>query len=197
MKLGTRSLLYGAHCFFIHPWFVLWGWLRLYGWPRDLATVAAIFLHDIGYWGCAEIDGPEGKQHPRLGAKIMHYLFDDCKHGGAFCPFNDRAWFDAGESLRNSPIKWYEFTLYHSRYMAVEDSKPLSRLCIADKLALCLTPGWLYLPMARATGELAEYMGTATDERKWLSDLKWRRTEWVEKHKDRTGDAWTSGRLAA
>ena len=29
---------------------------------------------------------------------------------------------------------------------------------MADKLAFVLTPVWLYLPMAKATGQLAEYM---------------------------------------
>jgi hypothetical protein len=35
---------------------------------------------------------------------------------------------------------------------------PVSRLCLADKLAFAITPAWLYIPMARWTGELAEYM---------------------------------------
>ena len=35
---------------------------------------------------------------------------------------------------------------------------PISRLCLADKLAFALAPAWLYLPMAQWTGELDEYM---------------------------------------
>ncbi|HEY6342931.1 MAG TPA: hypothetical protein VIY49_15670 [Bryobacteraceae bacterium] len=35
---------------------------------------------------------------------------------------------------------------------------PISRLCFADKLAFAMTPPWLYIPIARWTGELAEYM---------------------------------------
>jgi hypothetical protein len=35
---------------------------------------------------------------------------------------------------------------------------PISRLCLADKLAFAMTPAWLYIPMASWTGELAEYM---------------------------------------
>ena len=31
-------------------------------------------------------------------------------------------------------------------------------MCLADKLAFALTPAWLYIPMTRWTGELAEYM---------------------------------------
>lgn len=34
---------------------------------------------------------------------------------------------------------------------------------LAGKLAFVLTPAWLYLPMARATGELSEYMMRARD----------------------------------
>ncbi len=35
MNVGTRSILYGAHAFWLHPWFVAWGWWRLYGFPWD------------------------------------------------------------------------------------------------------------------------------------------------------------------
>jgi hypothetical protein len=31
MTVGTRSVLYGAHQFAIHPWFVAAAWWRLYG----------------------------------------------------------------------------------------------------------------------------------------------------------------------
>ncbi len=31
VKVGTRSLLFGAHQFAIHPWFVAAAWWRLYG----------------------------------------------------------------------------------------------------------------------------------------------------------------------
>ena len=36
MNIGTKSLLYGAHQFALHPFFVALAWRRLYGrWPRD------------------------------------------------------------------------------------------------------------------------------------------------------------------
>ena len=41
------------------------------------------------------------------------------------------------------------------------DGLPISRLCLADKLAFALTPAWLYLPMAGWTGELREYWPAA------------------------------------
>lgn len=46
----------------------------------------------------------------------------------------------------------------HSRYWSQRLGLPVSRLCLADKLAFAITPAWLYIPMARWTGELAEYM---------------------------------------
>ena len=49
---------------------------------------------------------------------------------------------------------WGAFTAAHSRYWAKRNGRQFSRLCVADKLAFVLTPAWLYLPMARATGEL-------------------------------------------
>lgn len=33
MKVGTKSVLFGAHCFFIHPVFVAIAWIKLFGWP--------------------------------------------------------------------------------------------------------------------------------------------------------------------
>jgi hypothetical protein len=39
MKLGTKSVLFGAHCFLLHPWFVAAGWWKLYSqraWHRDM-----------------------------------------------------------------------------------------------------------------------------------------------------------------
>jgi hypothetical protein len=87
---------------------------------------------------------------------------------------------------------WANFVACHSRYWAKRMNRQVSALCIADKLAFVLTPAWLYLPMTRASGELAEYMLRAkerqagsgyftaeesaqlnsTDERVWLAGLK-------------------------
>ena len=35
MKVGTKSVIGGAHCFLLHPIFVAWGWKRLFGFPWD------------------------------------------------------------------------------------------------------------------------------------------------------------------
>ena len=33
MKIGTKSVLAGARCFFLHPWFVALAWWKLCGFP--------------------------------------------------------------------------------------------------------------------------------------------------------------------
>ncbi len=76
MQIGTKSVLFGAHCFFLHPFFVAWAWWKLYGFPWDPRLWAAFILHDIGYWGKPNMDGPEGETHPEVGARIMGRLFD-------------------------------------------------------------------------------------------------------------------------
>jgi hypothetical protein len=162
MKIGTKSVLFGAHCFFLHPLFVAWGWYRLYGWRRvplgrvvryahicgevipylaDLTTALydprlwfAFFLHDIGYLHCSNMDGDEGKQHPYRGATLMEDAFG---------------------------TEWYAFMLFHSRAIARQYHSEPSALCYADKLAYPLTPRWLYLAQVNATGEIDEYMANA------------------------------------
>ena len=77
LPVGTRSLLFGVHQFALHPLFVLWAWRRLYGsLPRDWRVWVVILIHDWGYWGCKDMDGPEGKWHPWGGAKIAARLLD-------------------------------------------------------------------------------------------------------------------------
>src|SRR3954469_7337593 len=76
MKIGTKSVLFGAHCFFLHPWFVAAAWWRLYGFPWDPRLWVAFFVHDLGYMGKPNMDGHEGERHPVLGARIMAALFD-------------------------------------------------------------------------------------------------------------------------
>jgi len=134
MSIGTKSVLLGAHCFFVHPFFVALAWSRLYGFPRDWHLWLAFFVHDLGYAGKENLDGPEGEEHVHFGAAVMRRL---CGR------------------------EWEEFTRCHSRYWAKKTRRSYSRLCVADKLAFVLTPLWLYIPMTRWTGELAEYMRPA------------------------------------
>ncbi len=177
MRVGLKSLLGGAHCFALHPFFVAWGWTKLYGFPWDPRLWAAFFVHDIGYFHCCEMDGDEGEKHVLLGAKIMNRLFGP---------------------------KWGSECIRHSRDWCRRTGLPISRLCLADKLAFVLTPAWLYLPMARWTGELAEYRErshttkpasegytpdeladlNADDERRWLRGLQSYTLRWVLEHRD-------------
>lgn len=131
MKIGTKSVLYGAHCAIIHPWFVALAWWKLYGFPFDPRLWIAFFVHDLGYIGKPNMDGKEGEAHPYWGACLMGFLFGK---------------------------KWFDFTLYHSRFLAKRNNAQYSKLCVADKYAFILTPRWLYLPMVNWTGEIYEYM---------------------------------------
>jgi hypothetical protein len=184
MRVGTKSVLFGAHCFLIH-WFVVGlSWAKLFGFPWDLRLWVAFLVHDLGYWGRNDMDGPDGEDHVLLGGQIMGFFF--------------------GES-------WQSFTVRHSRYWAKSMGLPVSRFCAADKLAFVLMPAWLYLPMTRATGELAEYMQrsgerqaggerftaeesamiSSSDPRVWLEGLQSYTRRWVERHREGGADNWT------
>lgn len=151
MKLGTRSLLFGVHQFAWHPITVWLAWRRLYGAPGWRETVC-ILIHDWGYWGCAEMDGPEGEAHPYLGARLAGWLF--------------------GPAYR-------VLVLHHSRTLCRAAGVEPSRLCWADKLSMLYDPSWFYLLRARATGEIHEYRRQAVgyvpliaSDRYWLTWLK-------------------------
>jgi hypothetical protein len=186
MRVGTKSVLFGVHAVGIHPFFVAWAWWRLFGIPWDVRLWFAFFLHDVGYLAKRDMDGLEGEQHVALGGRIM---------GSIFGP------------------EWGDFTLCHSRHWAKRVGKRYSKLCLADKLAFVLTPPWLYLPMARWSGELHEYMRMASsrqlygnitdfelsllDSRKprvWLEGLQAYTRRWVEQHRNGIRDHWTAVR---
>lgn len=179
MKMGTKSVLFGVHCFAIHPWFVALAWWRLYGFPTDGRHWTAFFVHDLGYWGKPNMDGPEGETHPELGARIMHVLFDKKPDG----------------------TLWRDFSLYHSRFYAKKHGVHFSRLCVADKLATALMPTWLYLLVGNATGEIKEYMsgapgrtpGAGRSQAAWFREVKEYLRAWCEEHKDGRKDEWTGG----
>ncbi|MGH7239071.1 MAG: hypothetical protein ACREHG_03285 [Candidatus Saccharimonadales bacterium] len=176
LSIGTKSVLFGAHCFFLHPWFMAAAWTKLYGYPFDPRLWIAFFVHDLGYVGQPNMDGPEGERHVEWGAELMGALFGE---------------------------KWYEFCLYHSRHYAkMYDATP-SRLCFADKLAFCYQIKPLYLWMTRLTGELDEYLknakywnnysGTIAPGR-WYDDLFIWIREYVTVHKDGAADHITVDR---
>ena len=179
MTIGTKSVLFGAHCFFLHPWFVAFSWYKLYSYPLDPRLWCAFFLHDLGYFGKINMDGPEGETHVEFGAKIMSFLFGK---------------------------EWGDFCRFHSRYYSKSMNARPSKLCFADKLSFVYTPRWLYLPMVTATGEINEYLKNAQksdsqhwtptgfDKKKWHSQLKEYMIKWVAEHQNGTEDTWTAKR---
>jgi hypothetical protein len=184
--VGSRSVLFGAHCFFLHPWFVAAAWCKLNGFPWDPRLWVAFIVHDIGYFGKPNIDGPEGEAHPQFGAGLMHSLFDrPC------C-----VWKSGGETWADQ--RWYEFTLFHSRHYAKRLGRQPSRLCYADKLGFVLEPRWLYLLRVRLSGELVEFLANAAKRGEPVGDAyawhtyvcRWTRA-WVAAHKDGAPDTWT------
>lgn len=202
MKVGTKSVLFGAHCFFIHPFFVAAAWWRLYSFPWDPRLWVAFFVHDLGYWGKPNMDGEEGELHPEWGARVMHFLFDRPRR-------HVLHW--NGSEAQSSDTRWYRFVRYHSRFLAKRDGKPFSQLCVADKLAVALEPAWLYLPRVIATGEIREYMELAAkkegdapgkyasmnlavaERRAWFRSVQEYLRRWVEEHQDGREDTWTPG----
>jgi hypothetical protein len=51
---------------------------------------------------------------------------------------------------------WYEFLLYHSRFLAKQRGAQPSPLCLADKLSIAIEPWWFYLPRVNLSGEVHE-----------------------------------------
>lgn len=133
MRIGTRTVLFGYHQFLVHPWFVALGWWKLFGFPWDPRLWLCFFVHDLGYLGKPNLDGPEGEAHVLLGARIMR-------------PFG-RQWANECE--------------FHSRFWARRADRRVSRLCLADKQAFLFTPRWLWWLQVRASGEWREYIASA------------------------------------
>jgi hypothetical protein len=176
MRVGTKSVLFGAHAFFLHPLAVLLGYVCVYGVPRDPRLLLGILVHDVGYWGMDSVEGEDSDNHVELGGRIMDRL---CGR------------------------QWGDFVRRHSRSWCERHRESYSRLCVADKLAFVITPAWLYLPMAGASGELGEYMAVADgreaggkfteaerrllqsgDPKLWLKGLKSYTRRWVEAHRN-------------
>jgi hypothetical protein len=175
--VGTKSVLFGVHAFWIHPVLTAIAWWKLYGFPWDPRLWACFFLHDIGYWGKPNMNGPEGETHPVLGAKIVGWLFGP---------------------------DWEEFCVTHSRHYAKKMGKRISPLAIADKYVQVIEPSWLYIPRAVLSGEMDEYLTAAANQdtspniilrnmrwagrmrsaKLWHQCLRAYMTEWVAQHKD-------------
>lgn len=133
MRVGTKTVLFGVHAFWIHPILVGLSWRKIYkvwpGWPEWVA----IFLHD-NYWGLPNIDGVEGKQHPARNAKLARWL------GGRYAE---------------------ELVRFHSRAFCREAERNPSALCAPDKYSILLEPEWFYLWRAKLSGEINEFVANA------------------------------------
>lgn len=184
MCVGTKSILFGVHNFVIHPVSVALAWWKLYGFPWDPRLWCAFIVHDLGYWGRSAMESAESETHVELGARIMTWLFGP---------------------------RWGEFCATHSRCFARARGLPVSQLCVADKLAFVLTPPWLYLPLARGTGELQEYIAKSRerraasmtftaeewtqidseDPRLWLEGLKDYTRRWIDAQRTGGMGTWT------
>lgn len=165
MKIGTKSLLFGTHNIILHPILVAIAWTKLYGFPKSVKLWLAFIVHDWGYWGKSNLDGNEGIRHPELGANLMH------------------KWFDKGNTTY-----WYNFTIGHSMNYCKEFDKVVSRLCVADKLAITLYSPTIFVFITQLSGELKEYIGVPAYYEKynmrvyrknWFKDRKKYLTYWV------------------
>lgn len=220
MKIGTKSVLFGAHAFYLHPWFVAFAWWRLFGFPWDPRLWVAFFVHDLGYIGKPNMDGEQGDWHPVLGARIMSALFDPRYPSPCSAPAVMAFVDESSNTWVTNLGRCGQFTLLHSRFFAKRFGMLPSRLCIADKLATCITPAWLYLPMVNLTGEVHEYMALAqqregskytgepvnkyetmqvstASQRAWFDGMTSYMRRWVEEHRDGRVDTWTPDVRAA
>lgn len=131
---GTLSLLFGVHQFLWHPFTVLCAWIALYHSFPSWKELVCIVIHDWGYAGKPNMDGPEGESHPEFAATLAARFLG--KEYGELC-------------------------LDHSRHYARKTGRDPSRLCWADKYSIRFDPPLLYLPRAYLSGELKEYMALA------------------------------------
>lgn len=201
--IGQRTVAYGYHTWWLHPWMVALGWWRTFGFPWDPRLWVAFFVHDLGYRGLPNLDGPEGEQHPEWGARVMERWFDRDwrfrlrpRRIGRLC---DMIWGDIKDKPYNAGT-WYAFVRYHSRFLAKADGKRYSALCVADKLAIVLYPRWLFLWLVSATGEVEEYMKTALrrgehptaeSRERWYRGMTRYVRDWWEEHRDLRPDGMT------
>jgi hypothetical protein len=179
MKIGTKSVLFGVHQFFWHPFTVFLAWCELYGMP-DWKETVCIFIHDLGYIGCSNMDGDEGENHPYYAAQVAHALYDGKVY--ARIDYYPRP---VGTKME-FPIPstyWRDLCLYHSRGTAKKYNAEPSKLCWADKLSIKYDPWFLYLPRAILSGEIKEYRKRADE----FGELKYDKTnrEWYQWSHDR------------
>ena len=180
MKIGTKSLLFGVHQFILHPLLTLWGWVILYGWSAEKyglvwwKLLVCFAVHDWGYWDRSDIDGDEGVYHVSKGAYLAHKM--DCYTDNRYynlCLLHSRSF--SQEILYNRIDRFGHPRLHQ---WGIEARQP-SMLCWADKLGTAMMPTWLWVFLARLSGELNEYRNNpkynSRDKScpyKWFEDYK-------------------------
>lgn len=170
MNVGTKSVLFGVHQFLWHPMTVALAFCRVHRRLPSWWEAIGIATHDLGYWGCTDMDGDSGINHPQVGARLAARIV------GIFS--EDRA------------CDVYFFCLYHSSSYARRCDELPSALYLPDKVSILFDPAWFYLFRARLSGELDEYVMreclryglTLTDEA-WLKDYRARVQEKLTAHK--------------
>lgn len=166
MNVGTKSILFGVHQFLWHPLTVGLAWFALYGkWPKWHEWVA-IFCHDLGYWGCPNMDGEEGQRHPVRGADLtanivlrISLALLSLRHPIRY--WNRTLMFDDWVGSFELAAGTRRLALGHSRFYAKKYGVPISPLFKADKASIYFDPKFFYLFRARASGEILEYMVNA------------------------------------
>lgn len=158
MKVGTKSVLFGVHCALWHPISVALAWRKYYHrWPSGMVEWVAILLHDVGYWGMPNMDGPEGQEHPWVSAQIAAQFFDK----------------------KREVNRVIGLIVGHSRHFAKTHGLPISDLYAPDKICVLYDPMWFYLLRANLSGEIAEFMqnGPAEVRHSQRAWFKWYRNK--------------------
>ena len=140
MTEGTKSLLFGCHQFFMHPFFVLIAWVKEYrSWPRFWELVC-IVLHDVGHIGKQYLSDPSAKaEHWKLGAQICGRLFGQrgfemvAGHVGKsgftrsklFIP-DKRSWLETWD--------WWMWATYYVEFSPSPVTPPVFKRLVAENL---------------------------------------------------------------
>jgi hypothetical protein len=173
VKIGTKSLLFGCHQFLWHPFTVALAYRKLFRvWPNFEGWLCLLF-HDVGYWGCADIDGPQGKLHPLRGSLIVGEIVYRLRR----ITHRKEPAFLSRLHASHSAVR----CLLHSRSLASDNKVAPSDICWADKYSLFFEPEWFYLLRTSLSGELAEFIANAVNSgylphnvtgRQWLRWFK-------------------------
>lgn len=177
MTLGTKTILFGVHQFFLHPFLVLIAWVKIYKSFPSWRELICIFIHDWGYWGRTNLKDADGDKHPELGAKIAHWLFDRVEWE-TMCGFAT----NGEQTTTRWPVrstKWQDFILGHSSFYTIRNNITESKLFAPDKYWHCMIPLWFYKVLAIPSGEFRHYR--ELKHARMVAEEKVTDTEWWSK----------------